>query len=51
MEELLELVKQNNQMLKKVCDYIDEQNSQQYKDQEAFRNMIINMIANTLIRR
>ena len=44
-------LKENNEMLKKICNYIDKVESKSYQEQESFKNMIINLVANSLIRR
>ena len=51
MEEILYLLTENNRMLKKICDYIDKVESKQYQTNEDFKNMMINLIANSLINR
>ena len=38
-------------MLKKICDYIDRVDSKQYQANEDLKNMMINLIANSLINR
>ena len=45
------ILKENNEMLKKICTYIDKIESTRYQDQEHFKNMLINLIANSIIRR
>lgn len=45
------LLKENNEMLKKICNYIDKVESKSYQDQEHFKNMLINLIANSIIRK
>lgn len=49
MEELLELTRQNNAMLKRICDYLDRIESPQYRDSEDMRNMAINLTADSII--
>ena len=51
MEEILYLLAENNRMLKKICDYIDKVESKQHQTNEDFKNMMINLIANSLINR
>lgn len=49
MEELLDLARQNNAMLKRICTYIDKVESQQYRDGEDFRAFLINMCADIAV--
>lgn len=49
MEELLQLTRENNEMLKRLCAYIDKIESPQYKENEDMKNMLINLVADSII--
>jgi len=49
MEEILDLLRENNKMLTKICNYIDKVESKEYQNYEDFKNMMINLAANTLL--
>lgn len=51
MEEVKTLLKENNEMLKKICAWIDKHESAEYQTNEDMKNMMINLIANSLINR
>lgn len=40
------LLVENNKMLKRICNYIDKVESNNYRNHEDFKNMLINLIAN-----
>lgn len=42
---------ENNKMLKKLCDWVDKHDSAEYQTNEDMKNMMINLIANSLINR
>lgn len=48
MEELLELTRENNRMLKRLCAYLDMIESPQYCDQRDMKEFAMNMAANLL---
>lgn len=47
--EILELLRENNAMMKRVCAWIDKVESQEYRDGEDFRAFMINMCADVLV--
>lgn len=47
MEEILQLLKENNQMLKRVISYINKVNSEEYQLNEDMKDLVTNLIANT----
>lgn len=49
MEELLKLTRENNEMLRKVCAYIDKVESPRYRENEDMKNMAINLTADSII--
>ncbi len=51
MDELLELARENNTMLQKICAYVEKVDSAQHRDNEDMRNMAINLIADLLVDR
>lgn len=48
-KEILELLRENNAMLKRVCAWIDKVESQEYRDSEDFRTFMINMSADIAV--
>lgn len=46
MEEILKILKENNQMLKYICAYLASQDSTEVQDQ---KNLFINIIADLLV--
>lgn len=46
MEELLELTRENNRMLKRIVRYIDMVESPQYRDEEDKKQFFFNLLAN-----
>ena len=50
IEELM-LLRENNRMLKKICDYIDKVESKEYQLEQQFNNMLINVVANATTNR
>jgi hypothetical protein len=40
---------ENNEMLKKLCDWVDKHDSASYQNNEDFKNFIINLVANALL--
>ena len=42
------ILQENNQMLKKICDWIDKHESNGYQNNEDMKNMLINLVTNTL---
>lgn len=49
MEEIKNLLKENNEMLKKLCDWVDKHESTSYQNNENFKNFIVNLAANALL--
>lgn len=45
MEELLRLTRENNEMLKRICAYIDKVDSASYRDMEDAKQLIFNIIS------
>lgn len=46
MEEILQLLRENNQMLKYICAYLSSQGSVEEQDQ---KNLIINILADLFV--
>lgn len=46
MEEIAQLLKENNQMLKYICNYLIQQGSAEHQDN---KNLMINIIADLLV--
>lgn len=46
MEEILQLLRENNQMLKYICNYLGQQGS---SDQQDNKNLMINIIADLFV--
>lgn len=46
MEELLRLTRENNEMLKRICAYIDKVDSADYRMNEDMKQFAINISAN-----
>lgn len=49
MDELLRLTRENKEMLKRICVYIDKVDSTSYRDNEDAKQMILNIIADLLV--
>lgn len=49
MEELLRLTRENNEMLKRVCAYIDKIDSQEYRNARDMEAFMSNVIADLLV--
>ena len=49
MEEIKTLLQENNEMLKKLCAWVDKHDSTSYQNNETFKNFIVNLIANALL--
>lgn len=49
LKELLELTRENNQMLKRVCAYIDKVNSENYRMNEDLKQFAMNVAADILV--
>lgn len=48
MEELLRLTRENNEMLKRICAYIDKVDSESYRMNEDMKQFAINLSANAV---
>ena len=48
-KELIQLTKENNQMLIKISTYIDKVQSAEYQITEEQKNLLTNLIANMLV--
>ena len=46
MEEILTLLRENNEMLKRLCAYVDKVDSDNYRMNEDMKQFAINMSAN-----
>lgn len=51
MDELLRLTRENNEMLKRICAWLDKVESPAYRDSEDMREFAQNLLANMLIER
>lgn len=51
MEELLRLTRENNEMLKRICAWIDKIESPQYRDNEDIKAFVSNFVANVAYER
>lgn len=49
MEELLRLTRENNEMLKRVCTYIDKVDSDNYRMNEDMKQFAMNVAADVLV--
>lgn len=49
MDELLRLTRENHEMLKRICAYIDKVDSASYRDNEDAKQMIFNILADLLV--
>lgn len=49
MEELLRLTRENNEMLKRVCAYIDKVDSDNYRMNEDMKQFAMNVAADVLV--
>lgn len=49
-QEILELLRENNAMLKRICAWIDKRESNEYRDSEDIKQLCINVLANSLNR-
>lgn len=48
MEELIRLTRENNEMLKKLCAYVEKVESPQYAEQRQLTSFLINCAANSI---
>lgn len=48
LQELLELTRENNSMLRRVCAYIDRIESPRYKEERQLTSFLINCAANEM---
>lgn len=48
MEELMQLTRENNEMLKRICAYIDKVDSESYRMNEDMKQLAINLSANAV---
>lgn len=46
--EILELLRENNAMLKRVCAWLDKVESNQYRDSEDMKQFAMNYVANMM---
>lgn len=46
--EILELLRENNAMLKRVCAWLDKVESNQYRDSEDMKQFVMNYVANMM---
>lgn len=46
--EILELLRENNVMLKRVCAWLDKVESNQYRDSEDMKQFVMNYVANMI---
>lgn len=51
MDELLELTRENNAMLKRICAWLDKIESKSYREGEDMRGFVQNVAANMLTER
>ena len=49
MDELLELTRENNAMLKRICAYIDKVDSDNYRMNEDMKQFAMNVAADVLV--
>lgn len=47
-KEILELLRENNAMLKRVCSWLDKVESNQYRDSEDMKQFVMNYVANMM---
>lgn len=47
-QEILTLLRENNAMLKRICDYIDKVDSESYRINEDMKQFAINLSANAV---
>lgn len=47
-KEILELPRENNTMLKRVCDWLDKAESNQYRNSEDMKQFVMNCVANIM---
>lgn len=47
-KEILELLRENNAMLKRVCAWLDKVESNQYRDSEDMKQFVMNYVANMM---
>ena len=45
-QEILTLLRENNEMLKRICVWLDKIESPEYRDNEDFKGFVSNFIAN-----
>lgn len=46
--EILELLRENNAMLKRICAWIDKRESNEYRDSEDIKQFVMNCVANIM---
>ena len=51
MDELLRLTRENNEMLKRICQWLDKIESPEYRDNEDFKGFFSNFVANIAYER
>jgi uncharacterized protein (UPF0335 family) len=49
MEEILDIVRENNVMLKQIISYIEKVESEDYKITEDLKGLVTNLVANMYI--
>lgn len=49
MDELLRLTRENNEMLKRICAYIDKVDSESYRMNEDMKQFAMNVAADVLV--
>lgn len=49
MDELLRLLRENNEMLKRICAYVDKVDSASYRDNEDAKAFLSNVLADLLV--
>lgn len=49
MDELLQLTRENNEMLKRICAYIDKVDSADYRMNEDMKQFAMNVAADVLV--
>ena len=47
--EIVELLRDNNAMLKRICAWIDRVESGEYRDSEDMKQFVMNCVANMMI--
>ena len=49
MEELLELTRENNLLLKEIVSWVRTESSQSHRTEQDLKNLVTNIIANILL--